>query len=133
MLSVIIRILVIDLCSTLPFLGYSVGFTPLVLDSGSLSRFSRNNSHHKTPHHIWRPMKMLYCSEPMITDNKRHLYLLVSLYVRYDSASNFDRNFVPNIQYIGIYHIYADILILQAKRAIFLFVGSAISHHFHLS
>ena len=69
----------------------------------------------------------------MITDNKRHLYLFVSLYVRYDSASNFGRNFEPNIQYIGIYHIYADILILHAQRAFFLLVGSAISHHLHMS
>ena len=69
----------------------------------------------------------------MITDNKWHLSLFVSLYVRSDSVSNFGRNFELNIQYIGIYRIYADILILHAQRAFFLLVGSAISHHLHMS
>ena len=68
----------------------------------------------------------------MITDNKRHLYSLVSLYVRHDSACNLDRNFVPNIQYIGIYNIYADILILHAQRAKKIFLGLAENANFPL-
>ena len=119
MLSVIIRILVIIRCSTLPFLGSPGWFHSPHLWAGSILGSSRNNSIQKplmTYGARWK-YDLLYCSEPMITDNKRHLYSLVSLYVRHDSACNLDRNFVPNIQYIGIYNIYADILILHAQRA----------------
>ena len=118
MLSVIIRILVLIIA--LPYLSWDsrLDQTPLVLESGSLFRFPRNNSTQNTLITYGARWKcdLLYCSEPMITDNKRHLSLFVSLYVRTDTVSNFGRNFELNIQYIGIYHMYADILILHAQR-----------------
>ena len=66
MLSVIIRILVIDHCSTLPFLGFPVGQTPLVLVSGSLSRFPRNNSIQNPSSHMAPDENVTYSIVPTL-------------------------------------------------------------------